>query len=102
VLNPKGVCIVVTGPNGPCLGPLARFIQAHALSPFVSQKPVPFIAKINQEDLVILRELILAGKVTPVIDKCYRLSDAAEDIRRVEEGHARGKVVITVEHRYDA
>jgi len=101
-LNPKGTCIVVTGPNGPWLGPLARFIQALALSPFVSQKLVPFIAKINKEDLVILRELILAGKVTPVIDKCYGLSDAAAAIGHVEEGHARGKVVITVDHRNDA
>jgi NADPH:quinone reductase-like Zn-dependent oxidoreductase len=102
VLNPKGICVVVTGPNGPWLGPLARFIQALALSPFVSQKLVPFIAKVSKEDLVILRELILAGKVTPVIDMCYSLSDAAEAIGYVEEGHARGKVVVTVEHRNDA
>ena len=97
-LNPKRICIVVTGPNGPWFGPLARFIQALVLSPFVSQKLVPFIAKINKEDLVILRELIVAGKITPVIDKCYRLGDTAEAIEYVEDGHARGKVVITVEH----
>jgi NADPH:quinone reductase-like Zn-dependent oxidoreductase len=101
-LNPKGICVIVTGPNGPWLGPLARFIQAFALSPFVSQKLVPLIAKVSKEDLVILRELILAGKITPVVDKSYRLSDAAKAIGYVEDGHARGKVVITVEHGNDA
>jgi NADPH:quinone reductase-like Zn-dependent oxidoreductase len=97
VLNPKGICIVVTGPDGRWLGPLARFIAALALSPFVSQKLVPLIAKISKEDLAILRELSLAGKVTPVIDRRYKLSEVPEAIRYLEEGHARGKVVITLE-----
>jgi NADPH:quinone reductase-like Zn-dependent oxidoreductase len=57
-----------------------------------------FLAKLNKEDLTIMRELMAAGKVTPVIDKRYRLSEVPEAIRYLEEGHARGKVVITVEH----
>ena len=66
------------------------------LSPFVGQKLVTFIAKENHEDLLVLKELIESGKVTPVIDRTYPLGEAPEAIRYLEEGHARGKVVITV------
>ena len=76
---------------------MARLFKALAMSRFVSQKMVGFIAKVNKEDLDLLRELILAGKVTPVIDKRYRLSEVAEAIRYLEEGHVRGKVAITLE-----
>ena len=55
------------------------------------------LAKPNKEDLTIMHELMKAGKVTPVIDKRYRLSEVPEAIRYLEEGHARGKVVITLE-----
>jgi len=67
------------------------------LSRFVSQKFVMFIAKLRKEDLTIMHDLMKAGKVTPVIDKCYGLSEVPEAIRYLEEGHARGKVVITLE-----
>jgi NADPH:quinone reductase-like Zn-dependent oxidoreductase len=56
-----------------------------------------FLAKLNTEDLTIMRELMEAGKVTPVIDRRYRLNEVPAAIRYLEEGHARGKVVITVE-----
>ncbi len=56
------------------------------------------MAKLNQKDLVILKELVETGKVKPVIDRRYPLSETAEAIRYLEEGHARGKVVITMEH----
>ena len=72
-------------------------IAAPVLSRFVSQKFVTFIAKMNKEDLAIMGELMTTGKVKPVIDKRYRLSEAPEAIRYLEEGHARGKVVITLE-----
>jgi len=62
----------------------------------VSQKFVMFMARLSKEDLTILRELLAAGKVTPVIDRSYALSEAAEAIRYLAEGHARGKVVITL------
>jgi len=66
------------------------------MSRFVGQKMTTFTAKENKEDLVVLKELIEAGKVTPVIDRTYALSEVPEAIRYLEEGHARGKVVITI------
>jgi NADPH:quinone reductase-like Zn-dependent oxidoreductase len=96
VLSPKGACIVVGGPHGRWLSPLDRLLKALVLSWFVSQI-VPFIAKGSKEDLAILGELMEAGTVTPVIDKRYRLSEVPAAIRYLEEGHARGKVVIILE-----
>jgi len=78
------------------IGSLAGWITAPVLSRFVSQKFVMFMARLSKEDLTILRELLAAGKVTPVIDRSYALSEAAEAIRYLAEGHARGKVVITL------
>ena len=66
------------------------------LSPFVGQKLARSSAAENHEDLLVLKELIEAGKVTPVIDRTYPLSEVPEAIRYLREGHARGKVVITV------
>jgi NADPH:quinone reductase-like Zn-dependent oxidoreductase len=66
------------------------------LSPFVSQKLGTFVNKENHEDLMVLRELIESGQVTPIIDRTYPLSEVPEAIRYLEEGHARGKVVISV------
>ena len=66
------------------------------LSPFVGQKLGTFIASENNEDLIVLKGLIESGQVTPAIDRTYPLSEVAAAIRYMEEGHARGKVVITV------
>ena len=66
------------------------------LSPFVGQKLGTFVASENHEDMNVLKELIEVGKVTPVIDRTYPLSEIPEAIRYLEERHARGKVVITV------
>jgi NADPH:quinone reductase-like Zn-dependent oxidoreductase len=100
VLTPKGVYIAVGGPSGPwMIGPLAGAIAAPVLSRFVSQNLVMFLARPSkEEDRAIMRELMESGKVTPVIDRCYTLSEVPEAIRYLEEGHARGKVVITLEH----
>jgi NADPH:quinone reductase-like Zn-dependent oxidoreductase len=98
VLNPEGIYIVNGGPAGRWIGPLARGIRAVVLSRFVSQNFVMFIAKRGKEDLTVMHELMKSGKVTPVIDKRYRLSEVPEAIRYLEEGHARGKVVITLEY----
>ena len=98
VLNPKGIYIAVGGPSGRwMIGPLARGITAPVLSRFVSQKLAMVLAKPSKEDLTITHELMETGKVTSVIDKRYRLSEVPEAIRYLEEGHARGKVVITLE-----
>jgi NADPH:quinone reductase-like Zn-dependent oxidoreductase len=73
-----------------------RLIKAVVLSPFVSQQLGSFLMKPTKEDLHLLKELIEAGKVKPVIDRTYSLSEVPEAIRYLEEGHARGKVAITV------
>jgi hypothetical protein len=73
-------------------------LRAAVLSPFVSHDIGAFLAHMTQEDLTILGDLMQAGKVRSVIDRRYRLSEAPEAVRYVEEGHARGKVVITVDH----
>lgn len=97
VLNPEGIFVIVGGPDGKWLGPLASPIKALMLSPFVSQEFGMMLAELNQEDLTILRDLMQAGKVTPVIDRRYRLSEVPAAIRYLEEGHARGKVVVSLE-----
>lgn len=94
-LNPKGICVVVGGF-------LSQVFQAMLLGPLVSRagsKKMGFmgIAKTNQKDLVFMEELLVAGKVVPVIDRCYPLSEVAEAIRYLVEVHARGKVIVTVE-----
>jgi NADPH:quinone reductase-like Zn-dependent oxidoreductase len=102
VLNPNGICVMAgVGGAGWHEGVwmrLAGEIKALTLSRFVNQKFVMYLAKLNKEDLTILRDLMQAGKVTPVIDRRYPLSEVPEAIRYLEEGHARGKVVITVGH----
>jgi len=67
------------------------------LSPFVSQDFSFFMAELNQQDLTVLRDLMQAGKVTPVIDRRYKLSEVPAAMAYLEEGHARGKVVIDLE-----
>ena len=97
VLVPKGVLVAVGGPNrGRLIGPLGRSARMVALSPAVSQRMVSFLAHQNKADLAVLRELLQTGKVTPVIDRTYPLSEAAEAIRYLETGHASGKVVISI------
>ena len=78
------------------IGGAYRMIRALTLSPFVGQKLGSIVASENGEDLAVLKDLIEAGKVTPVMDRAYPLGRAPEAIRYLEEGHARGKVVITV------
>jgi NADPH:quinone reductase-like Zn-dependent oxidoreductase len=96
-LTPKGTLVVVGGPlKDLWLGPLFDPVKLLVLSPFVSQRLSPMLARNSRDDLAVLRELIEAGKVTPVIDRTYPLSEVPEAIRYLEEGHARGKVVITV------
>ena len=96
-LTPKGALVIVGGETGGrWLGGSDRQIRALVLSRFVGQKLGTFISTQNHEDLIVLKELIESGKVTPVIDRTYPLSEVPEAIRYLEEGHARGKVLITV------
>ncbi|HYN14742.1 MAG TPA: NAD(P)-dependent alcohol dehydrogenase [Terriglobales bacterium] len=99
VLNPKGIYVGAgIGPGGSMIGFLARAaLTAPVLSRFVSQKFVIFITKITKEDLTVMRDLMEARKVTPVIERLYRLSEVPEAIRYLATGHARAKLVITLE-----
>jgi NADPH:quinone reductase-like Zn-dependent oxidoreductase len=97
VLAPNGIVVLVGPADGHRLIPiLARLLAATLWSRFASQKIVPFLANTTNADLKVLKELVEAGKITPVIDRTYPLSETSEAIRYLEEGHARGKVVITM------
>ena len=99
-LQPKGICVMIGGggPNdGGLIGPLGRPVKALLLSPFTSQTMGMLMADLNKKDLATLGDLMQSGKVTPVIDRTYPLSQIADAIRYLEAGHARGKVVITLE-----
>jgi NADPH:quinone reductase-like Zn-dependent oxidoreductase len=78
------------------VGVLGRTITAKMLSWWGSRKFLSLLANINKDDLALVGELIATGKVTPVIDRRYGLSDVPDAIRYLEEGHARGKVVISL------
>jgi NADPH:quinone reductase-like Zn-dependent oxidoreductase len=96
-LNPKGTLVITGGEtDGRWLGGTDRQVRAMLLSPFVGQKLGTFVNKENHEDMIALKELIEDGKVTPVIDRMYPLDKVPEAIRYLAEGHARGKVVISV------
>jgi len=102
VLSPNGICVMAgVGGSGPNYGRVVSVVggelKAYLSSKFVSQKFVAFIAKLNKEDMTILHDLMQSGKVTPVIDRTYKLSETVEAMRYLEEGHARGKVVITLD-----
>ena len=95
ILNPSGRCVMIGAPHdASVMGLLAQMIGALLLSLFVSQKAVMFIAKSSQDDLTLLGELIATAKLKPVIGGRYSLSEAPDAVRHVEEGHARGKVII--------
>jgi len=98
VLNPRGTYVVAGGPDGRWLGPLRPMLKAPLLSPFVSQRLVMLMSRVSKEDLTIIRDLMEAGRVVPVIDRLYSFSEGPEAVRYLEEGHARGKVVIILEH----
>jgi NADPH:quinone reductase-like Zn-dependent oxidoreductase len=97
-LSQNGIYVLVGGS-------LVRIFQGMLLGPLLSlmgnKKARFFIAKINQKDLVFLKELLEAGKIAPVIDRRYPLIGVTEAIRYLEEGHAQGKIVITIAHSND-
>jgi NADPH:quinone reductase-like Zn-dependent oxidoreductase len=99
-LKPNGIYVLIGGGSANeqgFIGPLINPIKAMLLSPFVSQKMGMLLADLNQKDLTFLADLMESGKVTPVIDKRYKLSELPQAIEYLEQGHARGKVVITAE-----
>src|SRR5438045_7062667 len=101
ILTPNGIC-VLAGIGGAGLHPesggriLGNFKDAFQ-SNFTGQKFVFYIAKLTKDDLNVLRDLMQSEKVAPVIDRTYKISETQDAVRYLEEGHARGKVVITLE-----
>ena len=96
VLTDHGTLVAVGAPAGRWLAPATRLLQAAVLSPFVRQRLVPLVSRNDAASLALLKQLAEAGEVRPVIDRQYPLERAAEAIRYVGEGHARGKVVVQV------
>ncbi len=100
ILNPNGKYVMIGG-GGPndsrWVGPFGRVIKALVMSPFISQKMGMMMADTNQQDLATLGDLLQSGKMKAVIDRTYKLSDVPAAIAYLEEGHARGKVIITVD-----
>jgi NADPH:quinone reductase-like Zn-dependent oxidoreductase len=97
VLVRRGIYIMVGAPSGRWIAPMDRVLRMRVLSWFVSQNLSSIMAKTNKDDLNLMAELMQSGKVTPVIDRRYRLSEVPEALLYLEEGHARGKVVIILE-----
>jgi len=95
-LKPRGTLVVAGGAKGKWLRPMALLLQVTVVSPFVSQQLRGVMANVTAEDLETLATLVTTGDVVPVIDRTYSLSDAPKAVGYVEEGHARGKVIITV------
>jgi NADPH:quinone reductase-like Zn-dependent oxidoreductase len=101
ILNPKGICVMAgIGGAGWHDGFATRLLgelNAYVRSRFVSEKFITYIAVFNPKDMSILGDLMQSGKMKPVIDRTYKLSETADALRYLEQGHARGKVVITLE-----
>jgi NADPH:quinone reductase-like Zn-dependent oxidoreductase len=98
VLTPNGALVMVGGPSDNAwLGPLTGSVNAYFVARFVSQKLIFMLADANQDDLNVLRDLMQAGKVTPVIDRRFKLAETAQAISYLELGHAKGKVIVTVD-----
>ena len=103
VLTPKGICVLaglggIGVKQGQAIGRIAgNLFLARGLSSFTDQKFVTFGTTVNKQDLALLGDLIQAGKVRPVIERACKLDDVPEALRVLEQGHARGKTVITVE-----
>ena len=96
-LTPKGTLVLNGGGSpGHVFGPVAGIVRAAVANAFVSQRLRPLPSRQNREELLAVTGLIEDGKLTPVVDRAYPLPDTAEGLRHVEQGHARGKAVVTV------
>ena len=103
-LTPKGSYVLIGHDHfgdagGQWLGSLPRFFKLMVMSPFVSQLPdLNFSTPSKKDSMAVLREFLEAGKITPVVDRTFPLSEVPEAIRYLKEGHIQGKVVITLDH----
>jgi len=100
ILNPNGICVMAgvggAGWHDEFFGRLFGELKAYIASRFVKQKFVAYIAEFNKADMTVLRDLIQAGKIKPVIDRTFPFTQVPEAVRYLETGHAHGKVVVTV------
>jgi NADPH:quinone reductase-like Zn-dependent oxidoreductase len=100
ILNPNGICVMAgvggAGWHDDFATRLLGELDGYVRSRFVSQKFIAYIAQFNKKDMMVLADLMQSGKVTPVIDRTYKLNETADALRYLEQGHARGKVVITL------
>src|ERR1700719_1217769 len=101
ILNPNGICVMAgiggAGWHDGMAMRLAGELNAYVRSRFVSQKFISYIAQFNKKDMTLLADLMQSGKITPVIDRNYKFNETPDALRYLETGHARGKVVVTVE-----
>jgi len=101
ILTPNGICVLAgiggAGAHPETMGRIVGNFWNAFLSNFTRQKFVFYIAKLTKEDFGVLRDLMQSGKVSPVIDRTYKLEQTADAVRYMEEGHARGKVVVTID-----
>ena len=101
ILNPNGICVMAgLGGAGWHEGFATRLLgelNAYVRSRFATQKFIAYIAQFNQKDMMVLADLMQTGRISPVIDRTYKLSETADALRYLEQGHVRGKLVISVE-----
>src|SRR5436305_14990766 len=101
ILNQNGICVMAgvggAGWHDGIAMRLAGELNAYVRSRFVSQKFIAYIAQFNKQDMTLLADLMQSGKITPVIDRTYKLNQTADALPHCEQGHARGKVVINLE-----
>ncbi len=95
-LTPEGTLVLSSGSGGRWFGPVGQIAGALVRSPFLRQKLRTLVARRSKSDLAVLKELVASGKVRPVVDRTYPLSETADAVRYLELGHARGKVVVVV------
>ena len=96
VLAPKATVVIIGGPKGKIIGPLKHIIKMRIASFRASQKVIFFVANFNREDLCVLRELMEAGKIKPIVDRTYPLNRINEAMSYLGPGHARAKIVVTI------
>ncbi|MEJ2759615.1 MAG: NAD(P)-dependent alcohol dehydrogenase, partial [Anaerolineales bacterium] len=97
-LKPNGICVLAGGGNSSIFQLLIGMLQGLWIAKTKNKKIGSFMANINQEDLSVMKELLASGKVKPVIDRRYPLEQTADALRYIGEGHAQGKIVISMEH----
>jgi NADPH:quinone reductase-like Zn-dependent oxidoreductase len=96
VLSPEATLVLVGGPKTRLLGPLGHIVAVRLAAWRSSQKAVFFVAKLNRADLAVLREFLEAGTIAPVVERRYELTDVADALQYMGEGHVQGKLVVTV------